>query len=178
MCFIKNEYLSLRAIEPEDLEIIYSWENDSNNWYLGNTIIPFSKNTIRKFINESANNLFVDGQLRLMIDLLENNNTIGSIDLYEFDAINMKAGVGIIINSEYRNNGYATKALSLLIQYSFNLLNLRQLYCYVSESNQNSLKLFEKANFKHSGLLKDWIKNQGKWENVYVLQLVNTLTLL
>lgn len=177
MSFIKNEYISLRAIEPEDLDIIYSWENDSDSWYLGNTNIPFSKNTIRRFINESANNLFVDCQLRLMIDILENNKTIGSVDLYDFDAINMRAAVGIIINSEFRNIGYATNALDLLIQYCFNLLTLKQLYCYISESNSHSQRLFEKANFQNTGLLKDWIKNKGKWESVYIYQLLNTLTL-
>ena len=173
MSFIKNELVCLRAIEPEDLELIYTWENDSNNWHLGNTIIPFSKNTIKKYIFESANNLFIDNQLRLMIDSLENCKTIGSIDLYDFDSVNMKAGVGILIDSEFRNKGYAINALSLLIQYCFKILNVRQLYCYVSENNKNSISLFEKANFKKSGLLNDWIINQGKWENVFIMQLIS-----
>lgn len=174
MSFIKNELVCLRAIEPEDLELIYSWENDSNNWHLGNTIIPFSKSTIKKYILESANNLFIDSQLRLMIDSFENCKTIGSIDLYDFDSVNMKAGVGILIDSEFRNKGYAINSLKLLIQYCFKILNLRQLYCYVSENNEKSLCLFEKADFKKSGLLNDWIINQGSWENVYIMQLINS----
>ncbi|OFX21688.1 MAG: hypothetical protein A2033_14880 [Bacteroidetes bacterium GWA2_31_9] len=173
MSFISNEYISLRAIEPEDIELIYSWENDSNIWHLGNTIIPFSKETIKKFIFESANNLFIDCQLRLMIDLNETNQTIGSIDLYDFDAINMKAGVGVILNSEFRNNGYALKALKLLIDYCFNILNLKQLYCHIAVNNEKSIKLFEKADFQQSGKLKDWIKKQGKREDVFIFQLIN-----
>lgn len=174
MSFICNEYISLRAVEPEDIELIYSWENDSNNWYLGNTIIPFSKSTISKFIFESSHNLFIDCQLRLMIDLVKSNNTIGSVDLYDFDAVNNRAAVGIIINSEFRNKGYAISALNLLIQYCFKILNLKQLYCYISANNEESIALFEKANFIKSGLLTDWIKRNGKWDNVYILQIQNS----
>ena len=45
--------LVLRAPEPEDLELLYNWENDTSIWQLSNTLTPFSKFALRKYIENS-----------------------------------------------------------------------------------------------------------------------------
>ena len=108
--------IKLRAPEPEDLELLYSWENDPDIWHLGNTIQPFSKHTLREYLESASRTIFEEGQLRLMIDKKEDNSTIGTIDLFDFDPVNMRAGVGILIaKKEERNRGYASMALECLI---------------------------------------------------------------
>ena len=52
---------------------------------------------------------------------------IGLIDLFDFDAKNKRAGVGIIIQNEVdRNSGYGKEALGLMIDYCFKQLQLHQ----------------------------------------------------
>ena len=38
MALLENERVCLRALEPEDLELLYRWENDSELWEVGNTL--------------------------------------------------------------------------------------------------------------------------------------------
>lgn len=40
---MKYKDIRLRALEPEDLELLYSWENNLSYWVISNTITPFSK---------------------------------------------------------------------------------------------------------------------------------------
>ena len=40
--------------------------------------------------------------------------SVGCVDLFEYDMVNSRAGVGIFIDEKFRNKGFATKALSIL----------------------------------------------------------------
>ena len=99
--------------------------------------------------------------------------TVGTIDLFDFDPFHQRAGVGILIkNKEKRQKGYASEALKILINYCFNTLNLHQLYCNIYVANTTSLKLFEKYNFQIIGEKKEWTRYGDKWIGEYMLQLI------
>jgi diamine N-acetyltransferase len=171
---LKNLQISLRAVEPEDLELLYGWENSTALWVHGNTLAPYSKLVLRQYINDALEmDIFQSKQLRLMIDLTEEKTTIGTIDLYEIDAHNRRAGTGILIDEAFRKKGYASQALGLMADYAFSFLYLHQLYAYISVSNTNSIKLFEKAGYKEVGILKDWIQRGDTFEDVQLSQLIN-----
>lgn len=169
--------LLLRAPEPGDIDIIYRWENDVNIWHLGNTLTPYSKFAIEQFVLNADHDIFSAKQLRLMIDwhtCPTGTLTIGSIDLFDFDPFHKRAGVGILIDTSAREQGYGTEALQLLIDYCFNTLNLHQLYCNIEQSNTVSIKLFEKSGFQHCGIKKDWLLRDGKWTAELLFQLINS----
>ena len=110
--------ISLRAPEPEDIELLYRWENDTSIWQLGSTISPFSKFTLRKYIEESERSIFETGQLRLMIQVVETGQTVGTVDLFDFDPVNQRAGIGILIgDTGARKKGYAKQAVEAMINY-------------------------------------------------------------
>lgn len=171
---LKNSHISLRAVEPEDLDQLYGWENSTALWVHGNTLAPYSKLILRQYINDALEmDIFQSRQLRLMIDLTDEKVTIGTIDLYEIDAHNRRAGIGILIDEAFRQKGYASQALRLMGDYAFNFLYLHQLYAYISVSNINSIRLFEKAGYKEAGILRDWIQRGDKFEDVQLTQLIN-----
>lgn len=163
----------LRAVEPEDLELLYMWENNIDYWLISNTIKPFSKYTLKKYIENSHKTIFETGQLRLMIDTKENKKTIGTIDLFDFDPFHQRAGVGILIADESsRRKGYASMALKCLIDYCFNTLQLHQLYCNILSSNCESMELFKKLGFIETGIKKDWIKTSNGYLDEHLFQLI------
>ena len=57
----------LRAMEPDDLQILYEWENTTDNWTVSNTTAPFSKYILQKFIETSSQDINFNRQLRLMV---------------------------------------------------------------------------------------------------------------
>lgn len=171
---LKNKDIVLRAVEPEDLEILYRWENSTVLWYHGNTLAPYSKLVLRQYINDSLEmDIYQSKQLRLMIDLVEEKVTIGTIDLYDIDAHNRRAGIGILIDDDYRRRGFAKQALELMSNYAFDFLCLHQIYAYIAQSNTNSISLFEKAGYQSVGILKDWLQRGEEFEDVYLSQLLN-----
>ena len=167
---LKNNILQLRAVEPEDLEVLYKWENDTDVWIYGSAISPYSKYILRQYITDAQTDIFESKQLRFMIDLHKENRTIGTIDIYDFDALNSRCGVGIYIDSEFRRRGFAKQALILLQNYAFNFLKINQLYAHIPESNKASIDLFKNSGFSISGTLKEWIFSDNKYENAIMVQ--------
>ena len=176
MDILESNIIKLRALEPSDIDLIYNWENNSSNWLVSNTLTPFSKYILKKYINNSYKDIFEAKQLRLMIDLKTENTifkTIGTIDLFDYDSYHYRAGVGILIAEKNdRHQGFANEALKVLINYAFNTLYLHQLYCNITKDNASSLKLFTNLGFNIVGEKKDWLKTNDGWLGEYFLQLI------
>jgi len=173
MITLKGENIYLRALEPEDLEFIYTIENDESIWEISNTQTPYSKFLIQQYLDHAHKDIFEVKQLRLVISSY-NNMALGMIDLFDFDFKNRRAGVGVLVKEpkdRLKGNGY--EALKLLIDYSFTHLDLHQLYCNISEENDSSINLFSKVGFKEIGLKKEWNYVYGSYKNEYLFQLIN-----
>lgn len=164
--------ISFRAPEPGDIDILYKWENDISIWHLSNTITPFSRHVLEEYILNANQDIYSAKQLRLMI-INDKKDIVGCIDLFDFDPANMRAGIGILISEDYRDKGYATEALEMMIDYAFNTLHLHQLFCNITYDNTPSLKLFKKAGFEIIGLKKDWLRIKNSWTDEYILQLIH-----
>ena len=124
---LNNSQIKLRAVEPEDLDILYKWENSTALWIHGNTLAPYSKLVLRQYINDTIEmDIFQSKQLRLMICLTDNDTTIGTVDLYDIDAYHRRAGIGILIDEAHRQKQYATQALELMADYAFNCIYICQ----------------------------------------------------
>ena len=167
---LENDRLKLRAMEPEDLEKLYEWENDTSLWEVGNTRQPYSKYALKEYILQVDKNIYETGQLRLMIVEKVGNETIGTVDLFDFDVHNSRIAFGLFVDKSYQGKGFATSALRLIENYVFDFLNLNQLYCHISASNVASRKMFEKENYESNGVLKQWIRTANRFEDIIVFQ--------
>ena len=145
----------LRALEPEDLELMYGWENDMQIWRVSGTIAPFSRHVLSRLIEEQQFDIYATRQMRLVIE--HDGQAVGAVDLFEFDPHNRRAGVGIIVDSQHRAQGLGYDALKALEQYARQTLHLHQLWCSVTVDNEASLKLFRKAGYVECGLRREWI---------------------
>lgn len=170
-----NKDIKLRALEPEDLEILYKWENNTSLWIHGNTLSPYSKLALRQYIEDSlSSDIYQAKQLRMMIVAQDDNRVIGTVDLYDFDVRNQKAGIGILIDEKEQNKQYATQAIELITKYCFSFLGIHQLYAFISIENTASIRVFEKCGFEKCGILKDWVRSEKEYLNVYIYQLIKS----
>lgn len=174
---IRGTNVLLRALEPKDVDLMMIYENDTDVWPVSGTITPYARYTLEQYYANATQDIYTAKQLRLAVELIVETTTpgltIGYIDLFDFDPHHRKAGVGILIgDKENRRKGYACEALLLLIKYAFNTLNMHQLYCHIHTGNEASLRLFSKAGFRTSGVLRDWMMYNNTWHNVSVLQII------
>lgn len=167
---LSTERIHLRALDPEDLDYLYRWENDDRLWAYGSTLTPFSRFVLRQYIENSGQDLYEAKQLRLVLVENATETPIGTIDLYDFDPFHLRAGIGILIDSAYQKQGFAGEALELMKGYTFNFLKLNQLYAFIPAMNIASQHLFRRCGFTESGLLRKWNKASEGMEDVYVYQ--------
>ena len=173
---LETDIIKLRALEPEDVEILYRWENDPRIWKMSGTVAPYSKYILRRFIEDQKYDIYETRQMRLVIESKISGKPVGAIDLFDIDPYNQRAGVGILIyDKDDEGQGYASSALQALIRYSFQFLGLNQLYCNILSNNTRSLNLFRSKNFSVVGLKKEWVRTTTDWLDEYMLQLINPL---
>ena len=173
MDYLTSDVIQLRALEPEDLPLLYKWENNTQWWEDGNTLTPYSSYILREYIVNSDKSIYETKQLRLMISLASTADTVGMIDLYDFDPHHSRAGVGIMIDPSFQQKGYAAEALRLLTEYAFNFFSVNQLYAHITTENTASIKLFEATGFVQAGVLKQWIKGKKSYKDIFVYQKIN-----
>ena len=113
----KLPLVKLRAIEPEDLDILYGIENDMSLWNDSITSVPYSRYMLYDYIANTRNDIYTDRQVRMMI---ENNKceVVGIVDLINFDPKHLRAEIGIVIKRDFRNLGYAQSAINKIKEYS------------------------------------------------------------
>jgi len=80
------------------------------------------------------------------------NKVIGNCGYMNLNHLDQTGELGIFIgDKDYWNKGYGTEALSLLIDYGFQALNLHNIWLKVYSFNERAIKVYEKIGFKVIG---------------------------
>ena len=154
----------MRKIEPSDLPFLYQWENDATMWADSDTHNPLSRHDLHQYIENTTGDIYRDGQLRLIIEESQlstlnsqlSTKIVGCIDLFDFDARNRKAAIGMYIAPDARGKGVGKQAVQLLLDYAFNFLHLRMVYAIISVNNVACSRLYEQMDFLPSSPLRAW----------------------
>lgn len=162
--------IRLRAVEPSDLDLIMKWENDSSLWSVGVTVAPFSRRIIEEYIASYTADIYSSCQLRLMVELIATEETVGMVDLYDFSPVNLRAGVGVLIDGDFSRRGIGLASLLLLERYCFERLGIHSLYATIPQNNLASRRLFEKAGYRISGRLRSWLRHGSSYADAFLVQ--------
>lgn len=171
MATLIGKNINLRALEPEDLDFLFSTENNESFWEISNTQTPFSKYILQKYLKNSHQDIYEAKQYRFVICTAE-NIPVGMIDLFDFNPQHQRVGLGILILPNYQTKGYGFEALEMIIDYAFTYLNVHQIFANITSDNIKSISLFEKFNFIKTGEKKDWIYSNATFKNEVLYQLI------
>ena len=173
MATLINKNSHLRALEPEDLDFLFSSENNEAFWEISGTQIPYSKHILQIYIENAHQDIYEAKQYRFVICNTQ-NIPVGMIDLFDFNPQHKRIGVGILIIPEYHGKGYASEALEMIVDYAFTYLNVHQIFANITANNSKSIALFKKFNFKKVGIKKDWIYADSCYKDEILYQLIKT----
>ena len=115
-----------------------------------NSLIASSPNSL---ITSSPNSLIASSPNS---PITSSPNIIGCIDLFDFDARNRKAAIGMYIAPEARGKGIGKQAVQLLLDYAFGFLHLRMVYAIISVHNTVCSHIYEQMGFTPSSPLANW----------------------
>lgn len=154
--------IRLRAVEPEDADLLYDVESDSSQWKANGMMAPLSRHLLLQYALSYTASPEKEGQLRLIAEASENDIpfVVGVVDIFEIDTVNGNASVAIYIIPKYRNSGYGTLCLEIISRYCLHILNLNVIIARISEVNPASRRMFEKASFVMSGSIPEFFRDE------------------
>lgn len=160
----ENIYLSPR--NTEDYEKFTEWLNDFETTdYTGRSSIVMTLEAEKKYLEENS---FPEAAFLIVVK--DNDTMIGTVALEKINHINRTATLGIFIgDKEYRNKGYGTEAINLILDYGFNYLNLNNIELAVMEFNERAIKCYNKCGFKEYGRRRKCKYINGKYyDSIYM----------
>ncbi|MCC8037763.1 MAG: GNAT family N-acetyltransferase [Bacteroidales bacterium] len=160
--------IALRAVEPSDAMTLFLWENDTELWPSGRNTAPLSLAQIQGYIDRYSADIHVDGSLRLIIT--HDGQAIGTVDLTDFDPINRRAQLGILISKPFQHQGFGTQAIAKMEHYATETLGLHQLWAIVARENEGSLALFRKSGWRSAGSLRSWLRRGPHYYDALIFQ--------
>lgn len=157
--FLHNDTIYLRAVELSDVDTLYRWENDSTQWATANTHAPYSRTQLWNYANNYDGDIYAHRSLRLVVCMQAGCETIGTIDIYDFDPANGHATVGVYISSRHRGHGYGLQALMLATDYAHRCVGIKQLIAIAAADNTASQAMLQSAGYRHCGTLSQWLRH-------------------
>lgn len=89
---------------------------------------------------------------------------IGETGLFRIDYISRAAIFYIAIyDSKYWSRGYGSEATNLVLNYSFDILNLNRVQLHVAANNLRGVKVYEKCGFKIEGTLREAMYHNNEY---------------
>ncbi len=162
--------ISLRAPEIEDLDFLYTLENDPQAAEAAFTTAPMSRFMLRSYLENYDADFFAAKQLRLIITDSQTSAKVGCVDISDYIPRDRRAFVGIAIAPQYRGRGYAKAALTQICQYASSVLGLHQLAAQISIDNSASIHIFKQQGFKPCGKLRSWIRHGNSYTDALIFQ--------
>lgn len=160
-----TQRLYLRPISSEDKESIFSYRSDpETNQYLG--MVPNTVDDIAAFIEKSSAEIDVPGTwFQLVIVERTSDRVIGDIGIHflESDAENKQVEIGYTLDEDFRGKGFATEALTAVIDYLIHTLEKHRIIASVDPTNLNSIKLLERLGFRKEAHFVESLFFHGKW---------------
>jgi len=166
----EGDKLYFSPIDVNDLEIFTDWMSDETVIRgLGSSNKNLTEMSEKNYLEKIASN---PNSHQFSIILKANDKLIGTYSLHEIDFLNGFCLVGGFIGDiEDRNKGYGTEALTMICDYAFNVLNIKNIVGQVYSFNKPSIKSYEKVGFKLAGTI---IKNyfyRGNYHDEYYYQM-------
>ncbi len=155
--------ISLRAIEPEDTDMMYAAESDEAAWKYSDYLAPLSRELLRQYTLTYDADPFRSGQVRLIIE--KEGLPVGILDLFDISPRHLRADTGIYILPDFRGKGIAKAALEEAKTFSKVRLGLHQLTATVAESNTPALQAFQKSGFSPTGSRPAWLRTPTGYES-------------
>ena len=163
---MKARRVSLRALGVEDLDRTLEWVNDPEVTRYTGTVFPISANEHQLWYQEMVR----DRTRRMFAIVTSDAKHIGNIGLKDIDWVARNAEVLVYVGeAEFRGKGYGTEAITALVDFAFQRLNLHRLYAKVFSYNERAMKSFEQCGFQREGLLREHVFRDGSYHGVAIL---------
>lgn len=98
---------------------------------------------------------------------------IGDVGYWRFDLSNHRAELGYILDPAYWRKGILTEALTAVLNFGFETLNLHSICANINPQNEASRRLLLKTGFQKEALFREDYYFEGKFIDSEIYGLLN-----
>jgi len=162
MGFLETKRLSLIPLEEEHTELIIKWRNDKDILFNFFSYMPLTRAEHLHWLNSKPHD-----RIDLMIQIKKTSDFIGVVNLSNIDHRNQHCEYGILIGEKsFWGKGYAREATECILDYAFDVLNMRKVYLYVQKENERAIKLYTSIGFEVEGDFREEFFKNGRFVNI------------
>ena len=176
---LNTERLVLRQLTPEDAEVYHHQQMTAQAlsgasgaaWSFGGEMESVEK--ARSWIGFANNAWKKKSRLRWGICLKSDKALIGTCELFDFSN-QSKAEIGYWLGAEHQCKGLMSEAITEVVKFGFESMNLHRIYAVTSVSNLPSLRMLEKAGFQQEGILRQHSLRNGVWDDSIIAAILRS----
>ncbi|MED4695835.1 GNAT family protein [Peribacillus frigoritolerans] len=171
---LETERLILREVTKEDAEGIFAcFSNNNVTRYYGQETLQNIEQA-EKFVDFFSKNYDEKRGIRWGIERKETKGIIGTIGFNAWLPKHKRAEIGYEIHPEHWRKGYTSEAISKVLSYGFDVMDLTRIGAVVFIDNEASNNLLTKIGFQKEGVLKKYMYQNGEAHDTYVYSLLES----
>lgn len=161
-----RENVTLRPLEPADIDQIYIWDMDPSLSYYAGWISRMSRCAFRTFWEARLNNP-PDNLVVLGIEV--EKRLVGFIQLGLIDKEEQRAAIGIVVGeADMQGKGIGSTAVRILCDFAFTVKGLERVYAESYAYNPRAHRMFLRAGFQPEGVLRKHERHNGVRQDLHV----------
>jgi [ribosomal protein S5]-alanine N-acetyltransferase len=155
---IKALRVNLRHLEESDTDSLFEIFSDTEALRYWNTP-PFRERAeAAQLLAEINDNFRQKALFQWGVARAGDNKIIGTSTLFRLDDQSRRAEIGYILNRRFWGNGFITEALTALVGFAFEKMNLHRIEADIDPRNAASRRVVERLGFQKEGHLRErWI---------------------
>ncbi|MEH7883028.1 GNAT family protein [Bacillus sp. JJ1609] len=159
--------VQLIALNEECYGLTLKWINDPEIRLFTGAKFPVSRLEHEGWFKAKATDRF---NKTFAIQMKDTKQIIGLVGNNEYDPLNRTTYPFIYIGEKnIQGKGIGQEAFSLILDFCFEVLNVRRVYGYLFEYNSASRNMLEKCGYKLEGTLKQHWYKDGQYHDVLVM---------
>lgn len=168
--------IELQFFTRDDFEHLLKCSNSAEylmQWAGTGFTYPLTENQIKNYI-ESANDMQRSDCLAFKVIWKETGQIIGHISLSKIDRVHLTARISKVIISEdnLKGKGIGLQMISEILKVGFEDLKLHRITLGVFDFNKNAMNCYEKAGFIIEGLMREVVRVNNKYWNLYEMSIL------
>ena len=163
---LETERLILRRITMRDAPDVFAYSRDEE---VARYVLWSAQKSLREakdFCRFEQRRYRSDEPSSWGIVLAETGRLVGTIGYMEYDADHACVEVGYSLARELWNKGYMTEALSRVIDYTFETMDVNRIEAQHELENPSSGRVMEKCGMRKEGVLRQRLYNKGRYVDV------------
>ena len=160
---LESSRLLLRQVSAADKNEVFSLRADPRVMKYIDRPIAGSMEDALELIQKIDDGLINNNGITWAITLKGSQQLVGTIGYWRIDKEHYRAEIGYLLHPDLQRKGITQEAITVILNYGFEIMKLHSVEANVNPGNEASIKLLEKNNFKREAYFKENYFYQGRF---------------